>query len=232
MRLRGSMKNLIALLVLLSLSACSSVPTATPAPTVDVAAVQTRAVLDAFATQTASVPTATLAATVDVAAIQTQAALSVLATQAASVPTETNTPEPTQTPIIITATPSLSPVVVVVTATPQPTALPKPTPLQASQSASPTPTLEPWLALCRANLQEGMGEMVFSNYMGEKEMIVIIGKNKYVAAPLSDTPIPLPAGNVEVNFVAPGWGPNWNWVDKLVIEAGKCYHDWVYYTRS
>lgn len=199
--------------LLVSLLACASTATPPPTavPTQDAQALATQIASSIFTTQTASAPTATTTPSATVA------------------PSPTNTLEPTQTPFIVTATPFPTPVIVIVTATPRPTVPPNPVPLQPTQGATPTPTLEPWLVLCRANLQEGMGEMVFSNYMGQKEMVILVGKNKYVAPPMSDTPFPLPPGNVEVNYTAPGWGPGWNWSDKWTVIAGKCYHQYVYY---
>jgi hypothetical protein len=193
-------------------SACvSATLPQTAIPTQDTKALATKIAANIFATQTAIIPTATNSPPATVA------------------PSATNTPEPTQTPFIVTVTPSYTPVIIVVTATALPTNLPKLAPIQPTESASPTPTPEPWLVVCGANIQKGMGEMVFSNYMGQKEIVILIGKNRYIAQPMSDTPVPLPPGNVEVNFTAPGWGPNWNWVRKLTVEAGYCYHQWVYY---
>ncbi len=74
--------------------------------------------------------------------------------------------------------------------------------------------------------------MIFTNYMGEKEIVIMVGKTKYVAPPGKDTAVPLPTGNIEVGFTAPGWGPGWNWSEKWSLEAGKCFHYWVYYTRN
>ena len=88
MKLRGGMKFLAVLMVLLFVSACSSAPTATPAPTVDVGAIQTQAALMVFATQTASVPTTT----------DTPAATSVPTMTTAPTVTETPAATPTDTP--------------------------------------------------------------------------------------------------------------------------------------
>src|SRR3954449_10480060 len=101
------MKFALTLLLMLTLIACSGSPTATPAPTIDVGAIQTKAAIAVLATQNANVPT------------KTKTTIPVLATQTANVPTKTNPSEPSNTPA---ATKTLPP-----TDTPEPTNTPNPT---------------------------------------------------------------------------------------------------------
>jgi hypothetical protein len=152
--------------------------------------------------------------TPDFKATEERIAFNIMATLTASAPTATNTP--TITP---TSTNTPTP-----TSTPTLTVTPRPT-------ATPTPTVEPWTLLC-AQVPADKAGLVVTNYIGEKEIVVSFGKEKYTAKPLADTLIILPTGTVEVSFTAPGWGPGWNWSEKWIVNAGRCRQYPIWYTRQ
>lgn len=118
------------IILALVLAACAGAPVATPAPTVNVAAIQTRAVVDAFATQTASVPTATNTP------IPTSTPLPTETSTATSPPTQTDTPLPTATPLPTdTETPTPKPLPSR-TPAPPPTATTQATPVLKDQTVT------------------------------------------------------------------------------------------------
>lgn len=155
--------------------------------------------------------------TVDAKATEAQMFANVMATMTAAAPTPTHTPTITSTP-----TPTL---------TPTPTSVPTSTPIPTA-TATFTPTPEPWTLLCK-NIPEGMAGLVVTNYIGEKEIVITVGKTKYVANPRSDVLVILPMGLQEVNFTAPGWGPKWNWSQKYnVVTVGRCAQYQIWYERN
>ncbi len=103
----------------------------------------------------------------------------------------------------------------------------------AAPTSTPIPkaTEEPWRLLCR-QAPDDQGAIVVTNYIGEKDILVIIGKTKSIATKGSDTLIVVPPGKFDANFVAEGWGKGWNWVVKFDIGPGWCQHYQVWYTRQ
>lgn len=152
-------------------------------------------------------PTVVPSQTPDAKGTEIAIAANIFATLTAAAPTIT--PTPTETP------------------TPSPTPTDSPTPYR-SATPYPTATPEPWTLFCD-QVPSDMAALVFTNYMGEKEIVIMVGKNKYVANPGKDTAVPLPPGQGVINFTAPGWGKGWNWDYKYDLAASDCYHYWVYY---
>lgn len=140
-----------------------------------------------------------------------------------TLPTATNTPSPLPpTPTVdVRATEQKIASLIFATLT---AAAPTSTPI-------PEATEEPWRLLCRQVPSDQAG-LVVTNYIGEKDLIVIIGKIKAIATRNSDTLILVPPGKFEANFVAEGWGKGWNWVTKYDVGPGQCWHQWVWYTRQ
>ncbi len=143
--------------------------------------------------------------------------------------TPTTAPSPTITPSPLPPTPTVD-----VRATEQKIAANIFATLTAAAPTStpiPEATVEPWRLLCRQVPSDQAG-LVVTNYIGEKDLIVIIGKIKAIATRNSDTLILVPPGKFEANFVAEGWGKGWNWVTKYDVGPGQCWHQWVWYTRQ
>jgi hypothetical protein len=100
-----------------------------------------------------------------------------------------------------------------------------------TMTAVPQATLEHWRLLCREVPTDQAG-LVVTNYIGEKDLVVIIGKTKTIATRGSDTLILVPPGKFDANFLAEGWGKGWNWVRKFEIGPGECWHQQVWYTSQ